>query len=140
MPSPRLDWAKRAINALLNALVFSLFLSLFLSLLRGGFIAYSGIYQGALAPPLPLDQIAQVLKDGFKYDNHMAAAFSLIFLPIALVRSRLAYFYALFVLALCLALQVANITYYEIYGGVFDTNLLDAFNQTPQNFNGHGIA
>ncbi|WP_104708321.1 LTA synthase family protein [Helicobacter ailurogastricus] len=132
MPSPRLDWAKRAINALLNALVFSLFLSLFLSLLRVGFIAYSGIYKGALASPLPLDQITQVLKDGFKYDNHMAAAFSLIFLLIALVRSRLGHFYALFVLALCLALQVANITYYEIYGGVFDTNLLDAFNQTPK--------
>ncbi|GMB95431.1 LTA synthase family protein [Helicobacter sp. NHP22-001] len=132
MLPPRLDWAKRAIQALLTALAFSLFLSFFLSLLRLGFILYSGLYEGALSHPLPFDQIAQVLKDGFKYDNRVAAAASLIFLILALVRAKAAHIFALFVLVLCLFLQVANITYYEIYGVAFDMNLLDAFNQTPK--------
>ncbi|BEG57894.1 Phosphatidylglycerol-membrane-oligosaccharide glycerophosphotransferase MdoB [Helicobacter sp. NHP21005] len=125
-------FTKRAVCALFSAFVFSLFLSLFLSLLRLGFIVYSGLYEGALAHPLPFDQIAQVLKDGFKYDNRVVAAASLIFLLLAFVRAKAAHIFALFVLVLCLFLQVANITYYEIYGVVFDSNLLDAFNQTPK--------
>ncbi|BCZ18038.1 Phosphatidylglycerol-membrane-oligosaccharide glycerophosphotransferase MdoB [Helicobacter sp. NHP19-003] len=125
-------FTKRAVHALSSAFVFSLFLGLFLSLLRLGFIVYSGLYEGALAHPLPFDQIVQVLKDGFKYDNRVVAAFSLIFLILALVRTKAAHIFALFVLVLCLFLQVANITYYEIYGVAFDTNLLDAFNQSPK--------
>ncbi|CRF45757.1 LTA synthase family protein [Helicobacter heilmannii] len=132
MLPPRLDWTKRAIDALFSTFVFSLCLSLFLSLLRLGFIVYSGLYEGVLAHPLPFDQISQVLKDGFTYDNRVVAAFSILFLLLALMRAKAAHIFALFVLTFCLFLQIANTTYYEIYGGVFDTNLLDALNQSPK--------
>ncbi|EFX43342.1 LTA synthase family protein [Helicobacter suis] len=131
--SSKLSLGQRFLRLLLNSLFFSLFLSLLFVLMRLGFFLYTGIYKDALVGKIPWDQVGQVFLDGFKYDNRVVAAFSLIFLLLQLLRSKSTpNLYALFAISLSLFLQVANITFYSIYGDAFDTNLLDAFNQTFQ--------
>ncbi|WP_235852451.1 LTA synthase family protein [Helicobacter vulpis] len=135
----RPPFAQQLLLLLVQALCFSLFVSAFFVCLRLGFLAYTGVYKGALNQPLGtlLTPIWQVLGDGIKYDNRIVAIFGLLFLLLGLITpNRLRYkalaYYALFVLALCLFLQIANMTYYSIYGNVFDSNLLEVFEESPK--------
>lgn len=139
----KVSLGQRFLNLTLLTLFFSLFLSVLFVCLRLGFIAYMGVYKDALAlhgHPLRsmLSQIWLVLGDGIKYDNRVVAIFGLLFLLIGLVslkakiQRKVCNTYALFVITLCLFLQIANMTFYSIYGDVFDGNLLDVFEQDPK--------
>ncbi|WP_104578091.1 LTA synthase family protein [Helicobacter felis] len=126
------------LTLVLDTLVFSLFCTAFFILMRLGFIAYMGIYKGALVhASAHLDQIGQVLVSGLKYDNRIVAALGLIYLLLGLlspfkIRPKVLRGFAYFALSLCLFLQIANITFYGIYGDVFDSNLLQIFTESPK--------
>ncbi|WP_104695701.1 LTA synthase family protein [Helicobacter salomonis] len=136
---PRTPLSQQLLNLGLGALCFSLFLSAFFICLRLGFIAYTGIYKGALAQSVSTlwGAIWQVLGDGVKYDNRIVAIFGLLFLLLGLftptrLRSKLLASYACFSIAFCLLLQLANMTFYSIYGDVFNANLLEILDESPK--------
>ncbi|WP_120945985.1 MULTISPECIES: LTA synthase family protein [Helicobacter] len=132
-------FAQQCLRLVIGALCFSLFFSVFFLCLRLGFLAYTGVYKGALNQPLGtlLNPIWHVLGDGIKYDNRIVAIFGLLFLLIGFLtptraRAKTLSIYALFCIALCLFLQIANMTYYSIYGNVFDANLVEIFEENPR--------
>ncbi|GMB92461.1 Phosphatidylglycerol-membrane-oligosaccharide glycerophosphotransferase MdoB [Helicobacter bizzozeronii] len=137
----RVSWGQRFFHLLLSTLFFSLFLSAFFICLRLGFLGYTGIYKDALALhghalSSLSSQIWQTLGNGMRYDNRMVAIFGLVFLLLALLsiktkaQRKICNAYALLIIALCVFLQIANMTFYSIYGAVFDANLLEVFDES----------
>lgn len=113
-----------------KSIIFMLFLYVLCLCFRISFILYIGVGNGVIGDVISKWEYIHALTNGMRYDGQTIGALAVIFFFFSLVLGRSRFgnlivnIFVGLVIAIFCFVNIANIGFYQIYGDVFNTNLL----------------